>query len=61
MESGDKSVLFEELEKETKRIKLALREAGYYAYKVVFINGASTIHIEAREWDSDCQELIDKT
>jgi len=48
-----------EVAKERKRIQLALKELGYFAYGFSF-HGSAFVSIEARPWHEDDDGLINK-
>ena len=58
----EKSDLLTELRNEEKRIRQALIEIGYFAYRIRFQRGGKqslTLKIEAREYYEEDQRLID--
>ena len=60
---GDKTALIAALGKEEMRVKQALRDIGYYAYRIDFIPcvpHTPTIRIEARGLYEEDKELFDK-
>jgi len=61
MDETDKKSLVACLSEELKKICLALRELGYFAYKVDFQPTGDTaphLYIEARAWHTGDEELI---
>jgi hypothetical protein len=61
----DKKALIIALADEERRIKEALRDVGYYAYKIRFqpqgINSVPDFSLEAREWCDGDEKLINRS